>query len=99
MENYFETQRCIIPVAGFYEHHTLKDDISIEGGKKPTNKVPYRISLKSAEVFGFAGMWNKWTDPETREVILSHAIITTDPNKSVGKIHNSKQRMATILPE
>jgi len=95
----FEKQRCIVPATGFYEHHTLSEEKMIEGLDKPTNKVPYRISLKSSEVFGFAGLWNQWTDPDTGEVIQSHAIVTSDPNKTVKKIHNSQNRMALILPD
>ncbi|MFH5883659.1 SOS response-associated peptidase [Halalkalibaculum sp. DA3122] len=92
-------QRCIVPVSGFYEHHTLNEEVMIEGSKKKTNKVPYRISLKSTDVFGFAGLWNIWVDKESGREMLSHAIITTDPNETVAKIHNSSKRMATILPE
>lgn len=92
-------QRCIVPASAFYEHHTLDQDVMIEGATKKTNKVPFRISLKSSDVFGFAGLWNQWEDPETGEAVLTHAIITTAPNKTLGKIHNAKQRMPTILPE
>ncbi|MDX1639231.1 MAG: SOS response-associated peptidase [Balneolaceae bacterium] len=96
---YFETQRCIVPATGFYEHYTLSEPKHIEGLDKPTDKVPFRIGLKSADLFGFAGVWNTWTDPNTGEVILSHAIITTDPNETVKKIHNTQNRMAMILPQ
>lgn len=95
----FEKQRCIVPVSAFYEHHTLPKPQLIEGAKKETNKVPFRISLKSADVFCFGGIYNKWTDKDTGEEILTHAIVTTDPNETVGKIHNSRQRMVVILPE
>lgn len=96
---YFEKKRCLVPVSAFYEHHTLPAPQLIEGHDKPTNKVPFRIGLKSSDVFCFAGLYNKWIDPETGEEKLSHAIITTDPNDTLAKIHNSSKRMAVILPE
>jgi putative SOS response-associated peptidase YedK len=40
-----------------------------------------------------------WTDNETSEFIHTFSIITTTPNKTVRKIHNSKKRMPTILRE
>lgn len=95
----FERQRCIVPATGFYEHFTLDEEQMIEGLDKPTNKVPFRLSLKSTEVFGFAGIWDSWTDKQTGEVIDSFSIVTTDPNETVSKIHNTKDRMALILPE
>ncbi len=96
---YFESQRCLVPAIAFYEHHTLSSPELLEGHDKKTKKVPYRISLKSTSTFCFAGLYNKWTDETTGEVKISHAIITTDPNETVRKIHNSKERMALILPD
>ena len=92
-------QRCLIPINAFFEPHTLKSEQVIEGSEKPTNKVPFRIWLKSAEQFYLAGLWNEWEDKETGEVILSHAIITTKANDTLAKIHNAKKRMPVILPE
>lgn len=96
---YFKKKRCLVPVSAFYEHHTLSEPKLIEGHNKPTNKVPFRIGLKSSEVFCIAGMYNKWIDPQTGQEKLSHAIITTSPNDTLAKIHNSSKRMAVILPE
>lgn len=96
---YFESQRCLVPAIAFYEHHTLSTPKLIEGHDKKTKKVPYRICLKSADTFCFAGIYNKWSDETTGEVKLSHAIITTDPNDTVRKIHNTRERMALILPD
>lgn len=93
----FQKKRCIIPVNGFFEHHHLDREVQIEGGKKPTNKIPYYFKLKSQEIFGFAGLYDHWTDKETGEVINTFSIITTEPNPMVRKIHNNKERMPTIL--
>lgn len=92
-------QRCLIPVNYFFEPHTLSEERNIEGGKKPTNKVPFRIWLKSSEQFYIAGLWNEWTDTESGEIVLSHAVVTTKANDTMAKIHNAKKRMPAILPE
>ncbi|WP_044748965.1 SOS response-associated peptidase [Bacillus alveayuensis] len=78
----FKRQRCIIPADGFYEWK-----------KALKGKQPMRIKLKSDEVFGFAGLWDRWKSPEGT-VIHSCTIITTEPNELMADIHN---RMPVIL--
>ena len=46
-----QKQRCIIPATGFYEW------------KKEGNlKQPYYFKLKNENIFGFAGLYEKWTN-------------------------------------
>lgn len=80
----FKTRRCIIPADAFYEWQ--------ETGK--SLKQPYAIVMKDRSVFGFAGLWEKWTDEASGEVIRSCTIITTEPNALCAPIHN---RMPVIL--
>lgn len=93
----FKNKRCIVPVNGFYEHHHFDTDLNVPGGPKPTDKVPYYFTLKSQDIFGFAGLYDQWTDKKTGEVVNTFSIITTEPNPLVRKIHNNKERMPTIL--
>lgn len=86
-----------MPANGFYEHHHLSQKIDISGARKPTDKVPYYFKLKSQDIFGFAGLYDEWTDRKTGEVINTFSIITAEPNPLVRKIHNSKERMPLIL--
>ena len=46
------SQRCIIPVNGFYEWKTLA-----------SGKRPFYIRLKTHELIGLAGVYSEWTDP------------------------------------
>lgn len=78
----FSKRRCLIPANGFYE---WKRD-----GKR---KTPYRIFVKSEELFAMAGLWEKWKDAEDKP-INSFTIITTEPNSLMKNIHN---RMPVIL--
>lgn len=77
----FRRQRCIIPADGFYEWKNT-----------PTGKQPYRITLKTSEIFGFAGLWDRWE--KDGQEIHSCTIITTEPNELMSQIHN---RMPVIL--
>lgn len=81
-KNAFRKRRCLIPANGFYEW------------KKDANKTPYRIFLKSEELFAMAGIWETWKDGEGKP-IHTFSIITTEPNHLMQGIHN---RMPAILP-
>src|SRR5690606_3965565 len=76
-------RRCIIPADGFYEWK--------RNGKE---KQPYRFQLKSKEVFGFAGLWDRWQQGD--QTIQSCTIITTEANDVVKDIHD---RMPVILTQ
>ena len=78
-----QRKRCLIVADGFYEWK-----------KEGTTKRPHRITLKSKEFFGFAGLWDTWKSP-TGEIVNSCSIITTTPNELMEPIHN---RMPVILP-
>lgn len=78
----FRRQRCLIPADGFYEWPF--------SGKE---KQPYRIRLKSGELFAFAGLWERWSAPDGT-VIHSCTIITTEANELLADLH---PRMPVIL--
>jgi len=80
----FIKRRCLVPADGYYEWRKLG-----ALGKKP----PFRIVLKSRELFAFAGLWDVWKNEEG-DVIPSYTIITTKADDLVGQIH---PRMPVIL--
>ena len=53
------------------------------------------MTLRSGDVFAFAGLWENWVDRETGELLQSFSIITTDANELVREVHD---RMPVILP-
>lgn len=79
------TKRIIIPSDGFYEWKR-------EGKDK---KQPYRFQIKSKGVYGFAGLYDEWKDPDG-ETLRSCTIITTEPNDLVANVHD---RMPVILDD
>lgn len=79
----FTQRRCLVPADGFYEWKRYS--------KK--SKVPYRIQLRSKELFAFAGLWEEYID-EDQNLVQTFTIITTEANSSISKIHS---RMPVIL--
>ena len=75
------TKRCLVPADGFYEWI-----------KTPASKIPMRISLKSRNLFSFAGLWDEWQQGD--ELLHTFTIITTQANPALQPIH---ERMPVIL--
>ena len=82
-------QRCILPVTGFYEWKWLDS--------KGKRKEKYRIQLKNEPVFGLAGLYSSWTNPNNGEIIDSFSLLTTAANEIMAEIHNIKKRMPLIM--
>jgi putative SOS response-associated peptidase YedK len=80
----FRERRCIIPADGFYEWKKID----------AKTKQPYAIVMKDRSVFGFAGLWERWKDRASGEMIQSCTIITTTPNEVCAALHD---RMPVIL--
>ena len=83
--NAFRSRRCIIPASGFFEWKRMGDK---------SGKQPFYFYLKDKPVFGFAGLWEEWTDKETGKRLESCAIITTEANAVLEPVHD---RMPVIL--
>jgi len=79
----FKRHRCIVPASGYYEWI-----------KRPDGKQPYFISAADDGVLSFAGLWDRWKNPETGESVVSCTIIVTDANELTRAIHD---RMPVIL--
>lgn len=77
-------RRCLAPADAFYEWQKLD----------PKTKQPFAIALQNGEPYAFAGVWERWRDPKTREPLETFTIITTDANELVEPMHD---RMPVIL--
>ncbi len=79
--------RCLIPADGFFEWMDFR--------KK---KYPHHIFMSNSSIFCFAGIYAHWTDKETGEIMQTFAILTTEANPMLSRIHNLKKRMPVIIP-
>lgn len=81
------SQRCLVIADAF-----------IEGPKKERLNKPYLLYMKDGKrPFAFAGIWDRWINKDTGEVVSSHAIITTVSNALTQKIGH--HRSPVILSE
>jgi len=80
------SQRCLVIA-----------DCFIEGTTKEKLSKPFVVYLKEGErPFALAGIWDKWVNPETGEIIRSFAIVTTVANELLQMIPH--HRSPVILP-
>ena len=75
-------RRCLVPADGFYEW---------AGSKSP--KQPYYIGLEGRALFAFAGLWERWGDPEG-EPLESCTLLTTASAEHLRAVHH---RMPVIV--
>jgi putative SOS response-associated peptidase YedK len=75
-------RRCLVPADGFYEW---------TGNKSP--KQPYFIGLEGRALFAFAGLWERWSDPEG-EPLESCTLLTTAAAEHLRVVHH---RMPVIV--
>jgi putative SOS response-associated peptidase YedK len=83
----FQRRHCLVPADAFYEWQRLD-----EKGKK---KQAYAIARRDGEMMAFAGLWESWRDPATKQPLETFSVITTEPNELMQPIHS---RMPVILP-
>jgi putative SOS response-associated peptidase YedK len=80
----FKHRRCLVPADGYFEWKKL--DVK--------NRQPFAIALKDGSMLAFAGIWDRWRDEATDQVLETYSIITTEPNELMATIHS---RMPAIL--
>jgi putative SOS response-associated peptidase YedK len=76
----YRKRRCIVPMNSFY----LKD----ARGKR------HAISQVDGDVFGVAGIWENWRNPDTSQWECTFAIVTVEANQLIAQIHD---RMPAII--
>jgi len=85
-------QFCLILADNFYEP-------SYETGKA----VRCRIQTQEQNPFGIAGIWDKWTDPATGELVVSFSMLTVnaDEHPIMRQFHRlvDEKRTQVIIPQ
>jgi putative SOS response-associated peptidase YedK len=80
----FKRRRCIIPASGFFE---WTDEVD--------GKQPHLFTAADGwPILAFAGLWDRWIDPATKEEILSCTIIVSGASEWMTPYHD---RMPVLL--
>ena len=84
----FRHRRCVVPVSGFYEWAR-----TAERASDGTSKLPYYIRPHDVPGLLLAGVWDRWRNRETNEVLESFAILTTKAVKGLEFVHDRQPVM------
>lgn len=79
-------QRCLVLADGFFEWRHYRG-----------RTFPYYIRLQNHGPFAFAGLWDRWINPSTQQILKTYSVITTKANSLLEKVHNKRKRMPVIL--
>ena len=85
-------QRCIIPA-----------DWVVEPDWRTGKNIPTAIARADGEPMGLAGLWDRWLDKATGEVVHSFTMLTinADTHGLMRNFHrpDNEKRMVVVLPE
>jgi putative SOS response-associated peptidase YedK len=81
--------RCLIIATAYYEWHW--------NDPKGKVKIKYQINSQEDEIFTFAGLYSTWRDIQSRELLNTYTILTTEANETMKYVHNMKKRMPVML--
>ncbi|WP_291809577.1 SOS response-associated peptidase [Limnobacter sp.] len=73
--------RCLIPASGYYEWQVPSES---SGGRKQ----PFYIYPNETPYFAMAGVCDHWIDKASGELVMSTAIITTEPCEKLRHVHD-----------
>ena len=76
----YRKRRCVVPMNSFFQ--------------KDSHGRRYTISRRDGALFGCAGIWDNWRNPETDQWERTFAVITVEPNEVIATVHD---RMLAIL--
>jgi len=95
-----EERRCLIPASEFYEwQHIYRKKKNSDEYLATPDKYPYHIAVKNQSYYLLAAIWQDWVNRDTGEIRKTVALVTTKANSLMKQIHNSQERMPTILPQ
>ncbi len=78
-------RRCVVPVSGFYEWV-----------RENNQKLPYYITPHDTRGLLLAGLWDRWTNRDSGEIIESFAVLTAPAAESMVFIHNRQPVMLSM---
>jgi putative SOS response-associated peptidase YedK len=81
----FRKRRCVVPVSGFYEWV-----------RQNNQKLPYYIRPHDQPGLLLAGLWDRWRNPDSGEVLESFAVLTVPAAPGMAFVHDRQPLMLSI---
>ena len=81
----FKKRRCVVPVTGFYEW-----------ARQNNQKLPYFLTPHATSGMLLAGIWDRWHNRESDEVVESFAVLTCAANAELEFVHKRQPVMLSL---
>jgi len=81
----FRKRRCVVPVSGFYEW-----------ARSGSQKLPYYLTAHEVPGLLLAGVWDRWHNPESGELLESFAVLTCPANERLKFVHKRQPVMLSM---
>ena len=81
----FKKRRCVVPVSGFYEWT-----------RQHNQKLPYYLKPHEDAGLLLAGLWDRWSDPESDDVVESFTVLTVPAAPAMAFVHKRQPLMLSI---
>lgn len=81
----FKRRRCVVPVSGFYEWT-----------RQHKQKLPYYLKPHAQPGLLLAGLWDRWKNPETDEVLESFTVLTVPAAPEMAFVHDRQPLMLSV---
>ena len=77
----YKKRRCVVPVSGFYEW-----------ARSNNQKLPYYLTPHDVPGMLLAGIWDRWRNKASGDVIESFAVLTCAANEQLEFVHKRQPR-------
>jgi putative SOS response-associated peptidase YedK len=81
----YKKRRCVVPVSGFYEW-----------ARSNNQKLPYYLTPHDVPGMLLAGIWDRWRNKESGDVIESFAVLTCAANEQLKFVHKRQPVMLSM---
>ena len=82
----FKQRRCLVPADGYFEWRKRADGA----------KQPYYVTRSDGQSLFFAGLWERWRNPDTQIDLHSYTILTTPANTRLSAVHHRMPVMVDL---
>ena len=81
----YKKRRCVVPVSGFYEW-----------ARDNNQKLPYYLTPHEVPGMLLAGIWDRWRNKHSGDVVESFAVLTAPANEQLKFVHNRQPVMLSM---
>ncbi|MDH3643726.1 MAG: SOS response-associated peptidase [Gammaproteobacteria bacterium] len=81
----YKKRRCVVPISGFYEW-----------ARGNNQKLPYYLTPFAAPGMLLAGIWDRWRNKDSDEVVESFAVLTCPANEQLKFVHSRQPVMLSM---